>query len=85
MWTNDWFLPQYELEYNPNEEQYEGVVPLKQGYYSYQYLLMDENGTLRPVPSEGSFYQTRNTYEGFVYYRDIGGRTDRLVGYGKIN
>ena len=85
MWTNDWFLSQYELEYNPNEKQYEGVVPLKQGYYSYQYLLMDENGTLRPVPSEGSFYQTRNTYEGFVYYRDIGGRTDRLVGYGKIN
>lgn len=85
MWTNDWFLPQYEMEYNPNEKQYEGVVPLKQGYYSYQYLLMDEDGTLRPVPSEGSFYQTRNTYEGFVYYRGIGGRTDRLVGYGKIN
>ena len=85
MWTYDRFLPQYELEYNSEEEQYEGVVPLKQGYYSYQYLLMDEDGVLRPVPSEGSFYQTRNTYEAFVYFRGVGERTDRLVGYGKIN
>lgn len=84
MWTYDWFLPQYEMTYNEEEEIYEAVVPLKQGYYSYQYLLMADDGTLHPVPSEGSFYQTENEYETLVYYKGVGERTDRLVGYGKV-
>lgn len=84
VWTNDWFLPKYEMEYDDTNQQYELVVPLKQGYYSYQYLLMQPDGTLAPVPSEGSFYQTENTYQAYVYFRGVGERTDRLVGFQQV-
>ena len=49
----------------------------KQGYYSYQYIT--PQGTT--PSSEGSFYQTENRYQAFVYYQGIGERTWRLVGY----
>lgn len=81
VWTNDRFMPQYKMAYNENDGLYEAVIPLKQGYYSYQYLLMQSDGTTIPLPSEGSFYQTENTYQALVYYRGQGGRSDRLVGY----
>ena len=84
-WTNDQFLPQYKMEFDAKEMAYNIIIPLKQGYYSYQYLLMKEDGTLIPVPSEGNFYQTENKYQALVYYREIGGRTDQLVGYSEVN
>ena len=84
-WTYDRFLPRYELEYDDTRQLYEVVVPLKQGYYSYQYLLMNADGTLRPLPSEGNFFQTENTYQAYVYFRGVGERTDRLVGYQEID
>lgn len=72
------------MEWNAEKQQYEGAVPLKQGYYSYQYLQMTSDGTLQPIPSEGSFYQTENKYQALIYYRGQGQRTDRLVGYGEV-
>ena len=85
--TNDRFLPQYEMKWNEKNQQYEGELLLKQGYYSYQYLMMKPEGKLKPVPSEGNFYQTENTYQALVYFKANGDRTDRLVGYtfGKWN
>lgn len=84
-WTNDQFLPIYQMTYNDIDQCYEGTVVLKQGYYSYQYLLMKQDGTTSFLSSEGSFYQTENAYQAFVYYRGIGERTDRLVGYQQIH
>ena len=84
-WTNDMFSEQYRMEYNEDEQIYEGIVSLKQGYYSYQYLWLKPDGTTAPVPSEGSFYQTENKYQMFVYYRGVGERTDRLVGYQQVS
>ena len=85
--TNDRFLPQYEMKWNEKNQQYEGELLLKQGYYSYQYLMMKPEGKLKPVPSEGNFYQTENTYQALVYFKSNSDRTDRLVGYtfGKWN
>ena len=81
--TNDQFLPQYRMEYDYARQLYEAVIPLKQGYYNYQFLLMDASGNLLTVPCEGDYYQTQNTYQALVYYRGTGERTDRLVGYTK--
>ena len=85
--TNDRFLPQYEMKWNEKNQQYEGELLLKQGYYSDQYLMMKPEGKLKPVPSEGNFYQTENTYQALIYFKANGDRTDRLVGYtfGKWN
>ncbi|WP_044123132.1 DUF5103 domain-containing protein [Hallella bergensis] len=84
-WTHDRFLPQYKMEWNETTQRYEASVWLKQGYYNYQYLLQQADGRMVPVPSEGNFYQTQNAYQVLVYFRGIGERTDRLVGYGKID
>ena len=84
-WTNDMFSEQYQMEYNEDEQIYEGIVSLKQGYYSYQYVWLKPDGTTAPVPSEGSFYQTENKYQMLVYYRGVGERTDRLVGYQQVS
>lgn len=85
--TNDRFLPQYEMKWNEKNQQYEGELLLKQGYYSYQYLMMKPEGKLKAVPSEGNFCQTENTYQALIYFKANGDRTDRLVGYtfGKWN
>ena len=84
VWTNDDFIPKYKMEFNETTHQYEAAIMLKQGYYSYQYLLMDNDGTLTQVPSEENFYQTENTYQAFVYYKGSGERTDRLVAYRQV-
>lgn len=78
MWTNDRFLPQYEMKYDETQKMYEAIIPLKYGYYSYQYLMLDGDTPIIP-PTEGSFYETRNTYTALIYYRGQGERTDRLV------
>lgn len=79
--TCDRFLPQYQMAYDAAAQCYECVLPLKLGYYNYQLLTLDTEGNAEPMPTEGSYYQTGNSYQALVYYRPIGGRTDRLVGY----
>lgn len=67
--------------YDANTNSYHLEMLLKQGGINYQYIWVDSklNTSLRPV--EGSFWQTRNRYEVFVYYRSVSDRYDRLVGY----
>jgi hypothetical protein len=84
VWTNGEFTPKYEMTYNEIAQQYEAIIKLKQGYYSYQYLTKRDDGSIVPVSSEGNFFQTENEYQAFVYWRPIGERTDRLVGYSSV-
>lgn len=83
-WTYDSFLPQYEMKYDEAQGGYEGTVLMKQGYYSYQYLVLRDDGTTHPVSTEGSFYQTSNKYQVLVYYRGPGDRADRLLGFAEV-
>ncbi len=83
-WTNDQFTPEYLMTYDEINKCYTATIRQKQGYYSYQYVLVDVNGVSQAVPSEGSFYQTENKYQALVYYRGRGERTDRLVGYQEV-
>lgn len=84
VWTNDSFLEQYRMEYDYGSSSYQLTLPLKMGYYSYQYVMLDADGFAQVMPTEGSFFQTENEYYALVYYRQQGGRTDRLVGYQKV-
>lgn len=83
-WTRDQFQPQYLMAWNADKQCYEAVVFLKQGYYSYQYLMLRADGSTAPVPAEGDFFQTENKYQALVYYRSPTGRTDQLVGYQQV-
>lgn len=84
VWTNDQFLPKYRMIYNPQNGLYENVLLLKQGYYSYNYLVKNEDGCFSPLQSEGNFCYTENKYQCLVYYKAAGDRTDTLVGYQQI-
>lgn len=80
-WTYDSFLPKYRMEYDDTDQSYHSTILLKQGYYSYQYLVKNEDGSTKPVESEGNFFQTANRYDVLIYYRGTGDRTDKLVGW----
>lgn len=81
VWTNGELTPQYEMKWNDETQVYENTVMLKQGYYSYRYLVLNSDGTLSSISSEGNFFETGNRYDVLLYFRAPGDRADRLVGY----
>ncbi len=84
-WTNDHNSSQYNMEWDEEAKLWHTTILLKQGYYSYQYLLpQSATGHYTPLPSEGNFFQTENRYQALVYYKETGARTWRLVGYQQV-
>jgi hypothetical protein len=73
------------MTYNNERGVYEGVLTLKQGFYNYKYVTVDSDGNLNEGGISGDFWQTENNYKVLVYYRDLGGRFDRLIGFGETN
>ena len=74
----------YIMNYDEQDRSYNARILQKQGYYSYQYLLRDANGATHILPEEGSFFETENRYQAYVYYKGTGERTWRLVSYQQI-
>tara|TARA_B110000263_G_scaffold231939_1_gene227598 strand:- start:542 stop:1861 length:1320 start_codon:yes stop_codon:yes gene_type:complete len=75
-----------KLKYNAEKMQYEASIYLKQGYYNYHYALKDTTTNRVDVSFiEGTHYQTRNDYYIYVYYRAVGDRYDRFVGFLKTS
>ena len=73
-----------KMYYNPSMELYEGVLLLKQGFYNYKYVFKAKD-SLNTNKISGSHALTENEYLVLVYYRDIGGKFDKLIGVGKTN
>jgi hypothetical protein len=80
--TNRSISDRYEMLYIGGS--YKCIVPLKQGFYNYQYVILDKNGNLDMNTAEGCFYETENVYNVYVYYRLPEHRYDRLVGFQKV-
>ena len=74
-------MENYVMTYDETDQSYNVVVMQKLGYYNYQLLMVDLDGTTHTLPEEGSFFQTENRYQAFVYYREVGGRSWRLVAF----
>lgn len=76
------------MQWNQSLGQYEKWLYLKQGYYSYNYILRSD---LSPNPmhdfmyTEGDHWETENSYNIFVYYRAAGSRYDQIIGYSSLN
>ena len=83
-WATDDNADTYLMTYDETDRSYNARILQKQGYYSYQYLLLTADGRVRPIPEEGSFFQTENRYQAYVYYKGTGARTWRLVGYQQV-
>jgi hypothetical protein len=82
-WTTE-PLDNYIMRYDELEQTYKLTVMQKLGYYNYQLLLMDLDGATHTLPEEGSFFETENSYQAFVYYKATSERVWRLVGFQEI-
>ncbi len=68
--------------YNPSLEIYEGILLLKQGFYNYKYVEVQDENLIKNSISD-SHSQTENLYTVLVYHRGIGQMYDALIGVGQ--
>ena len=71
------------MNYKSKSGNYELVMKLKQGFYNYKYVVVNDKNQLDEGAISGDFYETENNYKVIVYYRDLGARYDRIVGFGE--
>lgn len=81
--TNYTFSAQNVMSYNPRKKQYQLRLPLKQGYYDYQYVVLERHQNNKPdfTYIEGNKWQTENTYIVYVYHKDLLKGYHRVVGF----
>jgi hypothetical protein len=77
--TNWSISDRYELL--PNDESFARIIPLKQGFYNYQYVILNDNGFPDMNAAEGCFFETENVYSVYVYFRLPELRYDRLIAF----
>ncbi|HKL07368.1 MAG TPA: DUF5103 domain-containing protein [Bacteroidales bacterium] len=73
------FTHENKMQYNFEHKAYECRLFLKQGYYNYRYVLVEDNNPDFTY-IDGNHVQTENSYTVLVYYHDFRGNYDRLIG-----
>ena len=76
------------MNFNADKGVYEGSLFLKQGYYNYCFVTVNRaDPSRKPVFdfTEGNNGQAENDYTILVYYKELGGRADQLVGMTRLN
>lgn len=83
----DWqFQKEAIMKYNYQKRAYEGVLFLKQGYYNYQYVFLENTKSVGDeTVAEGSHYDTENDYTIYVYNKESGTSYDKLIAVKKLN
>jgi len=86
--TNNIINKDAEMQFDPALGYYKKTLLLKQGYYSYNYILRDKE-VANPIndftETEGNHWETENNYTILVYYRPPGARHDHIIGFGAVN
>lgn len=83
---NNYALADYnQMTYNYDTGRYQTNFKLKQGFYNYKYVVVNRDGSLDEGRISGNFWQTENNYKVLVYYRDLGARYDRIVGFNELS
>jgi hypothetical protein len=72
-----------EMTYNAKTGMYEKTMLLKQGAYSYRFVLK-ENGVTNHMRFEGSHWETENDYLIIIYYHDARLGADRIIGFQQL-
>ncbi len=85
--NDQWLEEKNKMTYNFERKQYELALMLKNGGYNFLYAFLPVNWQSASIErAEGSFWDTRNLYQIYVYYRPLGSNYDhdQLVGYFEI-
>ncbi len=81
----DWAIrPEFRMQKEAGKNRWTGHARLKQGFYSYSYVVGKSGQKPDEVALEGSYSQTENIYDVLMYFRPIGGRYDQVVGYSMV-
>ena len=80
------FIPTKENQmfYDEAAKKYIAKIYLKQGFYNYILATKNPDGSLNFGEINGSFWQTENLYQAYLYYRPFGRNYDGLIGYGEF-
>jgi len=73
------------MTYDEDKGMFINKMLLKQGFYNYKYVVSDKDNIVDEGIVSGNFYQTENNYKVLIYYREVGDRYDRIVGFGENN
>ncbi|GLB50537.1 type IX secretion system plug protein [Neptunitalea lumnitzerae] len=76
------FTDENKLTMNKETGVLESTMLLKQGFYNYKFVTIDNSETIDYNNIGGNFYQTENDYMVLVYYRGYGDLYDSLIGVG---
>lgn len=82
--TNNILDATSEMKFNASKGVYQKSLFLKQGYYSYSYVLREKGSTdylLDFNETEGDHWETENAYTILIYYRPPGARHDHIIGF----
>ncbi|MCB4809549.1 DUF5103 domain-containing protein [Tamlana sp. 62-3] len=71
-----------KMQFDAQRNVFYKALLLKQGFYNYNFVALD-NGKINESEIGGNFYQTENNYKVLVYYRDLGARYDKIIGFGE--
>jgi len=71
--------------FDQQKNQFSSMLMLKQGFYNYKYIVVNNDGTIDEGAISGNFWQTENNYKVLVYYRDLGARYDKIIGLGEAS
>lgn len=84
---NQWqFDDENRMRFNGRRSVYEKSILLKQGYYNYQYALLNHGQKQGNCGFfEGDFADTSNEYTILIYYRAPGARNDNLISIMTLN
>lgn len=71
------------MNYNAQKKRYELRLLLKQGFYDYQYVVLDSYMDNKPnfATIEGNHWETQNDYLVYVYMLDMANGYHRVVGF----
>lgn len=73
------------MTFNTESGKMELIMPMKQGFYNYKYVIEREDGVIDLNYVSGNFHFTENNYLILVYYRDFGDLYDSIIGIGSVN
>jgi hypothetical protein len=77
--------PKYKMTYNSASDSHELMLKLKQGFYNYKYVLVNEYDEINQGGVSGNYDETENDYKVLIYYRGYGYRYDRIIGMGQTS
>ena len=78
-------LPEYKMIYSRSSDSHELQLKLKQGFYNYKYVVVNDYDEINQGGVSGNYDETENDYKVLVYYRGYGYRYDRVIGMGQAS